>query len=358
MGDSSYLPFEPRGNYIDGAFRLPKAPDGTVVNHNPGDPDDRIGEFPWTRASVAEAVGAAKRALPAWRELPPERRAEFLRAYARALEQHRERLAEAISRSMGKVLWEARTEVAAMISKVAITLDDGMKLVADFRPPGVKGIVRYRPRGVLAVIGPFNFPGHLPNGHVVPALATGNTVVFKTANQTLAVGQIMAECIHEAGFPAGVFNLIQAPGRQVGDPLVMHPDVDGVLFTGSTSVGQRIQELTLKQSSKICALEMGGKNAAVVLDDAPFDQSLYEVVTGAFLTTGQRCTATSRVILQRGIADRFIGRMAEVTRNLRIGVQHDPEIRATKFQSDPLPKRPNAGLPPLSVSESVRIRKW
>jgi succinylglutamic semialdehyde dehydrogenase len=241
------------------------------------------------------------------------------------LKANHERLAQAISREMGKVLWEARGEVNGMINKVGITLDESMRLIQDWQPEGVKGWLRYQPRGVMAVIGPFNFPGHLPNGHIVPAIASGNTVVFKPASHCPAVGQIMAECFHAAGFPAGVFNLVQVPGR-LCDDLVTHSNVDGVLFTGSTGVGMRIEELTLEQTWKITALEMGGKNASIVLDDAPFEQSLYEVLTGAFLTTGQRCTATSRIICQRGIADKFAARLAEVTRTLRAGVQHDPNV--------------------------------
>lgn len=318
-----WQPFTVLGNYIDGAFRIPERPGGAIRSVNPGDPDDVVGEFPWEVDAVDEAVAAARRAFPAWSRTPFEERAATLRRYADAVTKNAERLAEQISREMGKVLWEARTEVKAVAGKVPITLEDGMRLVADVQPAGVEGRVRYMPRGVMAVIGPFNFPAHLPNGHIVPALATGNTVVFKPASYTPGVGQIMAECIHEAGFPPGVFNLVQVPGRH-GDRLVGHRDVDGILFTGSTEVGMHIEQVTLEQHWKLAALEMGGKNPAIVLDDAPFDLALYEVLTAAFLTSGQRCTATSRVICQRGIADRFAERLAEATRNLVVGEQRDP----------------------------------
>ncbi len=322
MSDFAYLPFSVRGDYIDGAFVRHEPADGLIVSHNPGDPSDVIGEFPYRTDAIDEAIDAARRAFKRWRDTPFEERAALLGRYAEALKKNTERLAQAIAREMGKVLWEAKTEVAAMIQKVPITLDDGMRLVADVQPAGVPGWIRHYPRGVMVVIGPFNFPGHLPNGHIVPALATGNTVVFKTASHTPAVAQIMAECFDEAGFPAGVFNLVQVPGR-AADRLVAHPDVDGVLFTGSTAIGERIKELTLRQHHKICALEMGGKNPAIVLDDAPFELALYEVLTGAFLTSGQRCSATARVIVQRGIAERFAQRLAEATRRVRVGVQHD-----------------------------------
>jgi succinylglutamic semialdehyde dehydrogenase len=323
MAGFAYLPFEVLGNYVDGAFRLPGAPEGAIRDQNPGDPGDLVGEFPWRADAIDEAVAAARRAFPAWSRAPFEVRAGYLRRYQEALVRHQERLAHAISRDMGKVLWEARSEVKAMAEKVPITLEDGMRLVDELRPAGVKGCVRYLPRGVLAVIGPFNFPGHLPNGHLVPALSTGNTVVFKPASHTPAVGQVMAECFHEAGFPPGVFNLVQVPGRLAGR-LVGHPQVDGVLFTGSTEVGRRIEATLAAAPGKMCALEMGGKNAAIVLEDASIDQAIYEVLTGAFLTSGQRCTATSRVIVIRGVADRFAERLQRATLALRSGVQHDP----------------------------------
>jgi succinylglutamic semialdehyde dehydrogenase len=325
MSRFEYLPFKYQGNYIDGVFQVPANPGGALRDVNPGDPGDVIAEFPWQAETIDLAVAAAKRGFRTWRHTSLEERAELLQKYATALKKHHERLAQAISREMGKVLWEARGEVNGMIAKVGITLNESMRLVQDWQPEGVQGWLRYRPRGVMAVIGPFNFPGHLPNGHIVPAIATGNTVIFKPASHCPAVGQIMAECFHEAGFPDGVFNLVQIPGRHCDD-LVLHKDVDGVLFTGSTGIGMRIEELTLHQNWKITALEMGGKNAAIVMDDAPMEQSLYEVLTAAFLTSGQRCTATSRIICQRGIADEFSRRLAQATKELAAGVQTDPNV--------------------------------
>src|SRR5262249_42183278 len=145
------------------------------------DPQDLIAEIPWRAEVIDEAVGCARKAFASWRRTNLSTRAEILRRYAKALEKNQERLAPMISREMGKVLWEARSEVALMMNKVKVTLDEGLRLIADMQPEGLKGWLRYRPRGVMVVIGPFNFPGHLPNGHIVPALATGNTVVFKPA---------------------------------------------------------------------------------------------------------------------------------------------------------------------------------
>ncbi len=324
MAAYDWLPFEVRGNYVDGTWRIPHAPQGVIVDVNPGDPSDLVGEFPWHADVIDEAVGAARAAFPAWSRRPFEERADILRRFAEVVRARQEHLAQAISRDMGKVLWEARGEAAAVAGKVAITLEEGMKLVEEVRPEGVKGALRYRPRGVLAVIGPFNFPAHLPNGHIVPALATGNTVVFKPASHTPATGQVLAECLDEAGVPPGVLNLVQVPDR-LCDALVQHGDLDGILFTGSTGIGQRIERLAQEHPWKLCALEMGGKNASIVLDDAPFEQTLYELLTGAFLTSGQRCTATSRIIAQRGIADRLAERLGVAADNLVTGAQHDPE---------------------------------
>src|SRR6185295_13992183 len=160
----------------------------------------------------------------------------FLKKYQDALRKREDALVETIAREVGKPVWEAKTELTAMINKVDVTIGESMKLVADFEIPkimdGTNGACRYRPLGVMAVIGPFNFPGHLPNGHIVPALLTGNTVVFKPSEKAPMVGQLMAECLQEAGLPPGVFNLVQGE-REVGRRLCVSEQVDGVLFTGS-----------------------------------------------------------------------------------------------------------------------------
>lgn len=316
--------FEPqvRGNFIDGRFVLPADANGEWVSRSPGDFSDELGKFPYSYSAVAEAVGAARKAFPAWRRKTVSERAELLKRYQGILKRREDELAEILAREVGKPLWESKSEVATMVNKVDVTLNDSMKLVAEHLLPnvmdGTNGIARHRPLGVMAVIGPFNFPGHLPNGHIVPALATGNTVVFKPSEKAPMVGQLMAECFEEAGIPAGVFNLVQGE-KEVGRRLCVHEDVAGVLFTGSYEVGTRIKQDTLLQHWKLLALEMGGKNAAIVWKDTDLDFAVHETLFGAYVTSGQRCSATSRIIVHKSLAERFIARFHERAKAFDIG---------------------------------------
>jgi succinylglutamic semialdehyde dehydrogenase len=182
----------------------------------------------------------------------------------------------------------------------------------------VDGVIRYKPRGVMAVIGPFNFPAHLPNGHIIPALAAGNTVIFKPSEQTPFVAQVMARAYEKCGFPAGVFNMVHVMGEE-GRRLVAHESVDGILFTGSYEVGLKIKQETLNHYWKIHALEMGGKNATVVWNDAEMDKAIYETLIGAYLSSGQRCSGTSRVIVHEEIADEFTERFYQAAKKISIG---------------------------------------
>jgi succinylglutamic semialdehyde dehydrogenase len=314
--------FKPSGNLIAGKFRKPEEPNGEWVSRSPGDLSDEIGCFQYSYQSVDEAVDAACEAYPSWRKRSLGERAELLRKYQAALKRREEELAETIAREVGKPLWEAKTELSAMLNKVDVTINESLRFVADFEVPkvmeGAHGACRYRPLGVMAVIGPFNFPGHLPNGHFVPALLTGNTVVFKPSEKAPGVGQLVAECFQEAGFPAGVFNLLQGE-REVGRRLVVHEGVSGVLFTGSYEVGTRIKQDTLQQHWKILALEMGGKNAAIVWDDADLEVAVHETLIGAYVTAGQRCSATSRIIVHKRLLDSFLKRFHDRAKAFSIG---------------------------------------
>jgi len=237
-------------------------------------------------------------------------------------EDQKQKLAEIISIETGKPLWDSLGEAQAMIGKITITLEESLKLVADqFVPnalPGIDGVTKFKPRGVFVVIGPFNFPGHLANGHIIPALATGNTVVFKPSELTPMTGQFMAECYDKAEIPAGVFNLVQGQA-ETGRRLSMHENVEGILFTGSYDVGLKIKQDTMTHFWKILALEMGGKNASIVWKDADFEKALFENLMGSFMTTGQRCSCTSRLLLHESIYDRFVSEFHEKTKKLKIG---------------------------------------
>lgn len=276
-------------------------------------------------SEVEEAVDWACRAFADWRKLSTDRRAEYLRAFQRALQQREEALAEAITAEMGKTLHEARQEARSCAAKVEITLTEGRRLVEGFTPEGVRGGCHFLPLGVMAVIGPYNFPAHLPNGHIVPALMTGNTVIFKPSSVTPLVGQVYAEAAEAAEFPPGVFNLLQVR-RGLADRLVTDRRVRGVLFTGSYAVGRRLKELTLDDPWKMLALEMGGKNCAIIAEDAHPEQAFQEVVMGAYLTTGQRCSRTARVLVHRKLAKEMEERLVEAARRIQGG---DPRKRDT-----------------------------
>jgi succinylglutamic semialdehyde dehydrogenase len=314
--------FDVRGNYIHGEFHTPQDPLGQWESISPADSTDRLGKFSYAYSGVDAAVTAAKEAFASWKKTSLADRSVLLQNYREQLKKQESDLAEAIAREVGKPLWEAQSEVATMINKVEVTLNEGMKWIKDYEIPNIlsntEGVCRYKPHGVMAVIGPFNFPGHLPNGHIVPALLTGNTVVFKPSEKAPLVGQLMAECFHAAGFPPGVFNLIQGEA-QVSQRLCVHEAVSGVLFTGSYDVGLRLKQETLHQFWKILALEMGGKNGAIVWDDCKLDLAIYELLLGVFLTTGQRCSATSRIFVSRKILPAFVERFHQCAKAFKIG---------------------------------------
>ena len=261
------------------------------------------------------------RAYKKWRFTSLEDRKNYLLRLQEVYLSKTEQIAEIISRETGKPTWEALTEAKALAGKIKITIEHSLKLVADNRVenvlPNTDGVIRYKSRGVMAVVGPFNFPAHLPNGHIVPALLTGNTIVFKPSDKTPAVAQLMAEMFHEAGFPPGVFNLVQGKG-ETGKRLVGHNLVDGVLFTGSYDVGLRIKQETMDQYWKVLALEMGGKNTTIVWDDADIEKAIYESLIGCFLTAGQRCSCTSKLVLHKNIYDKFVDKFHLAAKKIKV----------------------------------------
>lgn len=310
------------GDYINGEFVTFEDRSGSIADKSPADLNDYIMDVPFLYDNVEKACYCAKSAYPHWARKTQAERNECLVRLKEMFISHESEMAEAISRDTGKPLWEALTEAKALSQKIDITLNYSMKLVSEERIPnalpGVDGVVRYKSRGVMAVLGPFNFPAHLPNGHIIPALALGNTIVFKPSEQTPAVGQLYAQIIHKAGFPKGVFNLVQGDGES-GKKLVINESVSGILFTGSYEVGLRIKQETLTHYWKILALEMGGKNATVVWDDADLDKAVYESIVGCFMTAGQRCSCTSRIIVHDKIANEFTDRFYEAAKKITIG---------------------------------------
>jgi succinylglutamic semialdehyde dehydrogenase len=311
-----------KGDFINGQFVPVSKGDGEFKDHSPSDLTDLVLAVPFKHEHIDEACAAAKKAYPAWATLPQSERKNYLLRLKELFDSHADQMAEIIGRDTGKPLWEALTEAKALSAKIDITLNHSLNLVSEERVPNalpqVEGVIRHRSRGVMAVVGPFNFPAHLPNGHIIPALIAGNTVVFKPSEQTPAVGQFYAELFEKAQFPKGVFNLVQGDGA-AGGRLVANEHVDGILFTGSYEVGLKIKQETLTHYWKILALEMGGKNATIVWDDADMDKALYETLVGAYMTAGQRCSCTSRIILHPKIAEEFTERFYLAAKKLSIG---------------------------------------
>ena len=312
------------GNYLDGRFVGPASTGATgeLAPPSPADLADTPFRTSWSVGDVDIAVAAARAAQNSWRKTPREVRAEYLQRYAGALKARREEIAVAISRSIGKPLWEARTEADALAAKVAITLGAGNELLQFPVTPEPNTRIRLRPVGVCAVLGPFNFPAHLANGHFVPALANGNCVIFKPSEKAPEVGQILAECMHEAGFPPGVFQLLHG-GPEVARALVDHAGVDAIMFTGSTAVGSAILAASARFPGRLIALELGGRNPAIVLEDADIAHTVRELVFSAYVTAGQRCTANSRILVTAANADEVVTRLARAARALRVGPHED-----------------------------------
>lgn len=262
-----------------------------------------------------QAVEAARAAFPAWARRPFNERQQIVEIFGRLLDEHKTALGEIIARETGKPRWEAATEVTAMINKIAVSQAAYHSRTGESTAalPDGSATLRHRPHGVLAVFGPYNFPGHLPNGHIVPALLAGNTVVFKPSELTPACGEAVAKLWQQAGLPDGVFNLLQG-GRETGEALSRQPGLDGVLFTGSSATGYQLHRQLAGQPQKILALEMGGNNPLIIDDPQDIDAAVHLTIQSAFITAGQRCTCARRLLVKRGaLGDAFLQRLVEVS---------------------------------------------
>ncbi|MGC3873506.1 succinylglutamate-semialdehyde dehydrogenase [Halomonas sp. GXIMD04776] len=271
-------------------------------------------------AQVGQAVTAAREAFPAWARRSASERQTIIERFRDELEKNREPLAECIAHETGKPLWEARTEVGAMIGKVAISVTAYQERTGERSRDvaGAQAVLRHRPHGVLAVFGPYNFPGHLPNGHMVPALLAGNTVVFKPSEQTPMTADLTLQCWQAAGLPDGVINLVQG-AAPVGQALAGASDIDGLLFTGSAKIGKLLHEQFAGQVSKILALELGGNNPLVVKDVPDQAAAVLTILQSAFLSGGQRCTCARRLIVPEGeVGDRLLEALSDAIAKLHV----------------------------------------
>lgn len=311
------------GLFIDGHWR-----EGSGARFESRDPAS--GEVLWRGAAagaadVDQAFAAARRALADWAAQPFAEREALVRRFAAALEQQREPLARTIARETGKPLWDARGEVAAMINKVDISVRawHARTGTQETAAAGATSAVRHKPHGVVAVFGPYNFPGHLPNGHIVPALLAGNTVLFKPSELTPWTAEETLKIWQRAGLPAGVLNLL--PGeRATGEAIAAHAQLDGLFFTGSPQVGHLLHRQFAGRPERILALEMGGNNPLVLGRISDPRGAIHDVIQSAYLSSGQRCTCARRLLVPRGAAgDAFLDALAAAIGRIQIGAWND-----------------------------------
>lgn len=270
---------------------------------------------------VGDAVAAARQAFPAWARTPLEQRMVVMRRFAELLALNADALARVISLETGKPLWESGTEVASMKGKVEIAIQALSERAGERSAPmgDARAVLRHKPHGVVAVFGPYNFPGHLPNGHIVPALLAGNAVLFKPSEHTPWTAQETVRLWLQAGLPPGVLGLLQG-GRATGAALSAHADIDGLFFTGSSATGADLHRQFAGRPDKILALEMGGNNPLIVQDVAEIDAALHHVMQSAFISAGQRCTCARRLLLPATPwGDAFLDRLVAASAQLRVG---------------------------------------
>jgi aldehyde dehydrogenase (NAD+) len=279
-------------------------------------------------SDVDAAVNAATEAFKSWRLVPAPLRGEMLFKVGDILKQKKEELAQLLTRDMGKVIAEARGDVQEAIDMAYFMGGEGRRLLGYTAPvemPNKFGMAVRDPAGVVGLITPWNFPIAVPSWKIFPALVAGNTIIWKPSPETPAISAAFVKVFEEAGLPAGVFNLLMAPGADVAKALVSHPNVRVISFTGSTTTGRAIAEAASKFNKKL-SLEMGGKNAIIVMDDADIELVSDATLWAAFGTTGQRCTAASRLIVQKGIASKVKESLVERTKKLKLGDGLDPNV--------------------------------
>ncbi len=314
------------GNFIDGRWREPR--DGNRFESlNPADTRQTVADAPLSeRSDVDDAVAAARSAFPAWSRLPAPRRAELLYRTGELLTRNKQRLGELVTKEMGKVIAEGLGDVQEAIDIFYYMAGEGRRLQGETVPSELpdKDCKSIRePLGVVALVTPWNFPIAIPAWKLSAALVCGNTAILKPSSETPACAAALVEILAAAGFPPGVVNLVCGPGEETGEYLLTHPGVNAASFTGSCAAGERL-ERRMAELHRPLALEMGGKNAIVLMDDADLELALEGVLWGGFGTSGQRCTAASRVIVHERIHDRFVEILVKRASQLRLGGGLDP----------------------------------
>lgn len=308
-----------KGNYINGQWTQGNG--APFISLNPAYNTPLWSGHEASLEDCEKAISAARTAFEGWSSKSQEEREIYLQRYKTALQTHREELALKISQENGKPLWEARTELDAMLLKVDLSIQAQKERCPNkHQAKGNQAVfTRHKPHGVVVVLGPFNFPAHISNGHIVPALLAGNTIIFKPSEETPGVAELMVHIWESTKLPPGVLNLVQG-GPFAGRTLTFHPDIDGIFFTGSSQTGFFLQEANLKAPHKILALEMGGNNPLVIGHIKEIDAAVYQTILSSYLTSGQRCTCARRLILcETKHSHEFLKRLLERIKNIRIG---------------------------------------
>ena len=313
-----------KGDYFNGRFSLNNSSptNETITKYCPADLSQKLWEAAVHYDHIEAVVVSAQKGFETWRKLTFDERITYLKKYQEIVRSKKDDIAMALALEVGKPLWEAKTEAAALDSKVSVTITDSYERIKQETlkdvMPKIDGHVIYRPLGPSFIIGPFNFPCHLANGQILAALLAGNSIIFKPSEKTIYSAQLMMECFHEAGFPEGVINFINGTGY-TASKLTSDKRIKGVFFTGSKGVGLKILENTHKDLNKLVALELGGKNSTIIHHDTNISHALPELLRACFLTTGQRCTSTSMILVHKKIEQEFINQFKAVTERIRVG---------------------------------------
>ena len=328
-----------RGDYFNGKFSHRNGLNTSDISKSneeisktcPGDKSHKLWDALVDYENISKVIESSENGFQIWRKTSFEERINCLKKFQEIATSKKEQIATAIALETGKPLWESRTEAGAIAAKVGVTITESLKRISQETItsvlPSIDGHIIKKPLGPSLVIGPFNFPCHLANGQILSALLTGNSIIFKPSEKTIYSSQMLIECMHEAGFPKGVINFINGTIKTTQD-ILKHPSIKGIFFTGSYDVGKKILESVGTDITKLVALELGGKNTTILHSDTNIDHALPELLRACYLSSGQRCTSTSMIIVHKSIEDEFINKFKNITE--KIIIDHP-----TKYKVDP-----------------------
>ena len=334
------MAFTLRGDYFDGSFTSPNGLEESEITSSneeiskycPGDTTEKLWDAQVNYNNIEKVISSAEQGFDSWRKLSFKERVEYLKKFQKVVTEKKVEIGTAIALETGKPLWESMTEAGALAAKVNVTITDSLERIDKSTIsqvlPNIDGHVIKKPLGACLVIGPFNFPCHLANGQILSALLAGNSIIFKPSEKTIYSSQMLVEAFHEAGFPKGVVNFINGTVKTTQD-IIKHPSIRGIYFTGSLAVGKKILESVGADITKLVALELGGKNSTILHSDTDIDHALPELLRACYLSSGQRCTSTSMIIVHKSIEQEFIDKFKALTK--RIIIDHPTKYDELPF---------------------------